>query len=374
MESYEINSTFYAMRLLSHGLDISQIEAVEGDEYPATEFSREEQTRGLEILHNIEASETVSLRELGPETIQTYVIHLADQIEGFATSDLVEAGYDIGKTGISAQLPKSAIAKETTGLSSRVKKSPRWRDEMRHARIILADDDTFLLEALKGLLQDEFEVVGTFADGHALVQAAPALSPDVIVMDVGMPGMNWLIAGRHLKKALPSVKLIYLTMKEDRALAGEALRLGASGYLGKDSAASELVYAIREALLGRSHVTQLMTTRMTDSFVKNLRHKETPQSLTVRQIVDSDAANIGTLTAQEHEVIRLVSEGLKNKAIGKKLTISQTAVRHHLTSIFEKLGVSNRLELIIFAIREGLLPDPGQHQGNRQNRASEVPE
>ena len=104
---------------------------------------------------------------------------------------------------------------------------------MKRARIILADDHTLLVDAFRALLQSHFEVVATFADGRRLVQGAPALEPDVIVLDIGMPIMNGLIAGQQLKQLLPKVKLIYLTMNQDPDLAAEAFRLGASGYLLK---------------------------------------------------------------------------------------------------------------------------------------------
>jgi DNA-binding NarL/FixJ family response regulator len=168
---------------------------------------------------------------------------------------------------------------------------------MKRARIILADDHSLLLEAFKSLLDGEFDVVGTFGDGHTLVDGAPALSPDVIVLDIGMPMMNGLSAGEHLKKALPNVKLIYLTMNQDPDLAAAAFRLGASGYLVKNSAASELVHAIREALLGRSYVTPLMTKGMEGPFVTNLKRRKRPHKLTLRQ----------------KEVLQLLAEGRSMK-------------------------------------------------------------
>ncbi len=107
---------------------------------------------------------------------------------------------------------------------------------MKRTRIILADDHNLLLDAFKMFLQPQFEVVGTFPNGQQLVKGAPDLEPDVIVLDIGMPIMNGLIAGQQLKQILPKVKLIYLTMNQDPDLAAEAFRLGASGYLLKSSA------------------------------------------------------------------------------------------------------------------------------------------
>src|ERR1044072_452408 len=144
---------------------------------------------------------------------------------------------------------------------------------MKRTRIIIADDHTMLSDTIKNLLEPEFEVVGTFADGQALLDAAPALMPDVIVLDIGMPVMNGLNAGGGLKLLLPKVKLVYLTMNQDPALAGEAFRTGASGYLLKSSAASELVQAVREALRGGFYVTPLLTQDMVGSYVQNFKRR-----------------------------------------------------------------------------------------------------
>jgi DNA-binding NarL/FixJ family response regulator len=210
---------------------------------------------------------------------------------------------------------------------------------MKRARIILADDHTLLVEAFKGLLQGEFDVVGTFGDGHALVDAAPALNPDVIVLDVGMPIMNGLSAGQHLKKALPKVKLIYLTMNQDPDLAAEAFRLGASGYLLKNSAASELVYAIREALLGRSYVTPLITKGMVGSFVKNLKRRKSPHKLTLRQ----------------KEVLQLLAEGRSMKEVAFVLKVTPRTVAFHKYTMMEQLQIKTSAELIQYALKSSIL-------------------
>src|ERR1044072_1694357 len=119
---------------------------------------------------------------------------------------------------------------------------------MKRTRIVLADDHTLLLDAIKNLLEPEFEIVGMFADGQTLLDAALGLMPDVIILDIGMPVMNGLNAGQRLKQVLPKVKLVYLTMYKDLDLAAEAFQCGASGYIRKTSAASEQECAIREAL------------------------------------------------------------------------------------------------------------------------------
>lgn len=126
---------------------------------------------------------------------------------------------------------------------------------MKRTRIILADDHVLILEAIKRMLEPEFDMLGTFTDGRALVAAAPELNPDLIVLDIHMPLMNGLCAGQQLKKLMPRVKLIYLTMSLDLDLAAEAFRQGASGYVLKSSAATELNNAINDVSRGRSYIT-----------------------------------------------------------------------------------------------------------------------
>ena len=164
---------------------------------------------------------------------------------------------------------------------------------MKRPRIILADDHTLVLDALKNLLEPEFEVVGTFADGLSLIDSAPKLNPNVIVLDIGMPTMNGLNAGQRLKQMMPSVKLIYMTMNQDPDMAGEAFRLGASAYLLKNSAGAELQRAIREVVRGGVYVTPLMTKDMVGSFIQNFKRRKSTHHLTLRQ----------------KEVLQLLAEG-----------------------------------------------------------------
>src|SRR5262245_64860064 len=135
---------------------------------------------------------------------------------------------------------------------------------MTRPRVLLADDHVLIAQALEHLLNAEFDVVGTVADGRALVKAASELEPDVVVVDIGMPLLNGLDAGEQLKALHPAVKVIYLTQNRDARLAVEAFRRNASGYLLKDSAASELTTAIREALRGRSYVSPLIDKGMVE--------------------------------------------------------------------------------------------------------------
>ena len=208
--------------------------------------------------------------------------------------------------------------------------------------IILADDHTLLLDALKNLIEPEFEVVGTFADGLSLVESAPQLNPAVIVLDVAMPHMNGLIAGQELKKKLPLVKLVYLTMNPDPDLAGEAFRLGASAYLVKHSAASELLQALREAVRGGYFITPLMTKDMEGPFVQNFKRRKSKSRLTLRQ----------------KEVLQLIAEGHTSKEIAQQLRISTKTVEMHRTQIMDRLDIHDIAGLVRYAIRAKLIaPD-----------------
>ena len=210
---------------------------------------------------------------------------------------------------------------------------------MKRARIILADDHNILVDAFKFLLQPHFEVVATFADGHRLVQDAPALKPDVVVLDIGMPIMNGLIAGQRLKQILPRVKLIYLTMNQDPDLAAQAFRLGASGYLVKSSAASELVHAINEALLARSYVTPLMTKDMVGSVIQNLKRRKTHRELTLRQ----------------REVLQLLAEGRSMKEVAYQLNVKPRTVAFHKYTMMDQLSLKSSAELIQYAMRSSIV-------------------
>jgi len=207
-------------------------------------------------------------------------------------------------------------------------------------RIILADDHSMILGALKTLLEPEFEVVGTFTDGHSLVEGAPKLKPNVIVLDIGMPNMNGLNAGQKLKQLLPGVKLIYLTMNQDEDVAAEAFRLGANGYLLKTSAASELVDAIRQVVRGTSYVTPLMTRDVIGSCVSHFKNLKTSKHLTLRQ----------------KEVLQLLAEGRSMKEAAFILHVSPRTVAFHKYTMMDHLHLKSSAELIHYALDNPLMP------------------
>jgi len=207
---------------------------------------------------------------------------------------------------------------------------------MTRPRILMADDHTMLLEAFKSLLEPEFEVVGTVADGRMLLEEFSRLHPDVVLIDIGMPLLNGLDAGRQLKAQRRSVKLIYLTMNPDPDLAGEALRLGASGYVLKSSAAHELKQAIHEALRGRSYITPLITRDVVGSLIE---HRADRHELTMRQ----------------REVLQLLAEGKSMKEVAAILHLTPRTVAFHKYRMMEQLRVKTSAELVQFAVRQGII-------------------
>ena len=206
-------------------------------------------------------------------------------------------------------------------------------------RVMLADDHTILVEAFRKLLEPHFEIVGTVSDGRALMEAAPNLKPDVIVVDIGMPLMNGLEAGQRLKEQMPAAKFIFLTMNEDPDLAVQAMRSGASGYLLKSSAASELISAIHISLKGKSYVTPQIARGMQKSFIKNPQPKERAKNLTPRQ----------------REVVQLLAEGKSMKEVASVLHVTPRTVAFHKYRVMEELNLETTAELIQFAIKSRIL-------------------
>ena len=196
-----------------------------------------------------------------------------------------------------------------------------------------------MLQAFEKLLQPDFEVVGTVGDGHALLAAARELKPDVIVLDIAMPLLNGMVAAERLKKMMPEVKLIFLTVNEDPGFASEAMRIGASGYLLKSSAASELFHAIEVALEGRTYVTPMIMQDMVTSLANGRQPNEASAKLTTRQ----------------REVLQLLAEGHSMKKVATILDLSPRTVAFHKYRIMEALGLKTNANLVQFAIKHGII-------------------
>jgi DNA-binding NarL/FixJ family response regulator len=206
-------------------------------------------------------------------------------------------------------------------------------------RVMLADDHTILVDAFRKLLESTCEVVAAVADGHALLETARRLKPDVIVLDIAMPLLNGLEAGRQVKEFVPGVKLIFLTMNEDPDLAVEAIRMGASGYLLKKSAASELFKALQAALKGRSYITPQIARGMQKSFIRDPEGKKHDQTLTTRQ----------------RQVVQLLAEGKSMKEAADVLNIAARTIAFHKYRIMEDLKLKSTAELIHFAMKNNIV-------------------
>jgi DNA-binding NarL/FixJ family response regulator len=209
---------------------------------------------------------------------------------------------------------------------------------MRQTRVLLADDHVLLMDAFRKLLEPEFEVVGTVSDGKSLIALATHLRPDLIVLDLGLPLLNGMDAGRKLKILLPKTRLLVVTMNEDVGVAVKALREWASGFLLKKCAGTELVFAIRELMAGHSYVTPRVTQQLEREFIR-----------------DPDAQCDKVLTRRQREVLQLLAEGLTMKEAADTLSLTARTVAFHKYSIMQDFNLRSNLDLLKLAIREQLV-------------------
>jgi DNA-binding NarL/FixJ family response regulator len=208
----------------------------------------------------------------------------------------------------------------------------------KRIRVLLADDHKIVLDGLKSLLEPEFELAGTVGDGRALVSAVQHLHPDVIVVDISMPLLNGIEAVRQIKKFDERVKVVFLTMHPDVTYAIRAFEAGASGYVLKHSASSELLTAIHEAIKGRTYVTPMIAGELVQAFKGgNYRQAEEAPQLTQRQ----------------REILQLLVEGHSAKEIANLLNISPRTVEFHKANLMSKLKLKSISALIQYAIKHG---------------------
>jgi len=213
-------------------------------------------------------------------------------------------------------------------------------DAVKRPRVLLADDHRVVAQGLKSMLSAEFELVGMVADGHAMVEAAKRLRPDVIVADVSMPLLNGIDALEMLRQEGVEVPVVFVTMHNQPGYARRALRVGAAGYVLKLSAPEELVQAIRAALDGGTFVSPALARAV---FEKT-------------QSESADAGErIALLTLHQRDILRMFAEGLSAKEIAKELDISPRTVESHKYQIMESLGAQSSAELIRIAIRQGIV-------------------
>jgi DNA-binding NarL/FixJ family response regulator len=207
----------------------------------------------------------------------------------------------------------------------------------RRPRILIADDHQLVVEGLRKLLEDEFEVVGTVDNGHALLAAAGRLKPDVILADVSMPLLNGIDACARLRGLVPSSRVVVLTMHADRSYAAEAFKAGAAGYVLKRSATSELVRAIHTVLRGQRYVARAL-----------------PASILAGARLAGEARP-GHLTARQREVLQLVAEGRGAKQIAALLRISVKTVEFHKARLMDQLDLRSTAELTRYAVQHGIV-------------------
>ena len=210
-------------------------------------------------------------------------------------------------------------------------------------RILLADDHVIVRHGLKLLIdgQPDMKVIAEASDGHTAVQRAVALKPDVIVMDISMPGMNGLVATRMLKQLQSAAAIVTLTRHSDDAYLQELLRAGVSGYVLKQSAPTELLQAIRAAGAGRQYLDSALTARVTAGFLGK-------QGKGVRRPG-------ATVSERESEVLRLIASGYSNKEIAARLSLSVKTVEAHKANAMKKLGLNGRIDIVKYAVLQGWL-------------------
>jgi len=208
------------------------------------------------------------------------------------------------------------------------------------ARILIADHQNLMAELCKRLLEPEFDVVGVFTNGRDLVRAACESNPDLVVLDIAMPVLNGLDAGRQLKEMSPAVKLVYLTMNSDPAVTVEALAYGASGYLLKSCAAAEMVLAVRTVLRGKTYLSKSLSRHAIDC--SRWQNKEL-----------FDEAD--RLTDRQREVLQLLAEGKVMKEIGGILNVKTRTVAFHKYRIMELLGANSSADLVKYAVRNHMV-------------------
>ena len=213
--------------------------------------------------------------------------------------------------------------------------------QAKRPRVLLADDHSIMLAGVRKLIEEQCEIVGAVEDGRALLKAADRLKPDLILLDISMPLLNGLEAARHLKKMLPETKLLFLTMHASARYATEAFKVGAQGFLLKQSAASELPQAIAALMQGKHYLTPAIAKPVIDQALKS---EETP---TIKDGPEK-------LTARQREILQLIGEGKGTKEIAALLDVSVKTIQFHKTCLMQELDIHTTAELMRYAITQGL--------------------
>ena len=214
---------------------------------------------------------------------------------------------------------------------------------MKKIKVVVADDHTILRQGIKALLdnQEEIEVVGEAKDGREAIKAIEELLPDVILMDIAMPGLNGLEATRRIKKKFPRTKVVVLTMHTNEEYIFQILNAGADGYLVKETAFQDLISAINSVHRGEAFMSPSISKKVMTDYIQRAQGEE--------------KVGFDTLTTREREILQLVAEGNSNKKIAEVLFISPKTVETHRAHIMDKLNIHDRAGLIKYAIRKGMI-------------------
>jgi two-component system, NarL family, response regulator NreC len=211
-------------------------------------------------------------------------------------------------------------------------------------KIMLADDHAVMRTGLRLVLerQSDFQVVGEASDGREAVAMAQKLAPDVLVTDIGMPNLNGIEATRQLSAAAPQIAVVILSMHSDESYVLRALKAGAKAYLLKESAESDLIAAIRAVAAGKAFFSPAVSRMLVEDYVRQLQDREIEDSYEL-------------LTTREREILQLIAEGKSNKEIAAALNLSLYTVETHRGNLMEKLGLHTVPELILYAVRKGVI-------------------
>ena len=212
--------------------------------------------------------------------------------------------------------------------------------------VVIADDHALFRRGLTMVLESEpdIEVVGEANDGHEVVTLAEKYMPDLVLMDVRMPGRGGIDAAQAIKDAVPHTKILMLTISDEEEDLYDAIKVGASGYLLKEISIEEVADSIRQVHAGQSLISPSMASKLLTEFAAMARKDEEKQQMPTPRLTD-----------REMEVLTLVAQGLNNRDIAKELFISENTVKNHVRNILEKLHLHSRMEAVVYAVREKLL-------------------
>ena len=222
---------------------------------------------------------------------------------------------------------------------------------MDKIKIVLVDDQTLFVESLRTVLEtraDDLQVVGVAGDGRRAVEVVAQTNPDIVLMDVRMPGVNGVESTRLIKEQYPQTRVLMLTTFDDDQYVIEALRLGAVGYLLKNMPPSELISAIRAVYEGGVLISPQVANKLLGLITNSQMRSEEAQSH------NSIAALVNQLSGREKEILQLMAEGLDNKEIARKLFIAEQTVKNYVSVIYSKLGVRDRTQASRMVIESGL--------------------